>query len=57
MSENNKSKIVRVSENFVKVLERQREIIKKATWNSIEPSDCEVSDILAKKLIEKGLVS
>ena len=57
MSENNKkSKTIRVSINFYKLIEKQREIIKKATWNKIEASDTEVTDILAEKIMSKGLV-
>ncbi len=52
-----KSKTIRVSIEFYKLIERQRQIIKEATYNKIDASDCEVTDILAQKFGKKLYVT
>ena len=50
-------KTIRVGEKFLKVIEIQRTKIKNATWGRVEKaSDKEICDMLAEKLIQKGLI-
>ena len=46
----------RIGPLLKKVFERQKEIIKEATWECMNPSDYEVGEIIAKKITEKNLI-
>ncbi len=58
--ENNKTKreefVIKVGPLLKKVLDTQKEIIKKTTWNCVSASDYESGEIIAKKVTEGKLV-
>jgi len=58
--ENNKIKreefVTRIGPLLKKVFKTQKEIIEKTTWDCVNPSDYEVGEIIAKKVIECNLM-
>jgi len=46
----------RIGPLLKKVFNEQKEIIKKATWECMNPSDYEVGEVIAKKIIEKNIL-
>jgi len=57
--ENNKKKEghhTRIGPLLTKVFEKQKEIVNETTWDCMKPSDYEVGEILAKKIIEAKLI-
>ncbi len=47
---------VRIGKKLKEVLEKQKEAIKKVTWECVQASDYEAGEIIAKKIIEKKLI-
>ena len=45
-----------LGELMKEVIEKQKQIIRETCYNCVEPSDKEVGEILAKKLIENKLI-
>ena len=46
----------RIGPLLKKLFEKQKQIIKKTTWECINPSDYEVGEIIAKKMIERNIL-
>jgi len=46
----------RIGPLLKRLFEKQKQIIKKTTWNCTNPSDYEVGEIIAKKMIGKGIL-
>ena len=46
----------RIGPLLKKLFEKQKQIIKKTTWECINPSDYEVGEIIAKKMIEGNVL-
>ena len=46
----------RIGPLLKKILEKQKQIVKKATWECLNPSDYEVGEILAKKILEANIL-
>ena len=47
---------VRIGPLLKKALDKQKENIKKVTYDCVESSDYDAGEIIAKKIIQKGLV-
>lgn len=56
--ENNKREgfATRIGPLLKEIFEKQKDIIKKTTWECITASDYEVGEIIAKKIIESKLL-
>jgi len=46
----------RIGPLLKKLFEKQKKIVKETTWGCMNPSDYEVGEIIAKKIIEKKLI-
>jgi len=46
----------RIGPLLKKILEKQKQIVKDATWECINPSDYEVGEILAKKILKGNIL-
>ena len=60
MVENNKTKKegfhTRIGPLLKEVFEKQKKVVKKTTWGCMNPSDYEVGEIIAKKILESNLL-
>jgi len=56
--ENNKREDfqMRIGPLLKDIFEKQKEIIKETTWDCVNPSDYEVGEIIAKKIMDKGII-
>ncbi len=54
--EKNEEYTIRIGPLLKKVLEKQKVIIKEATWDCVKASDYEAGEIIAKKMVENKLV-
>ena len=48
--------IMRIGPLLKKILEKQKENVNRATYECVNPSNYDAGEILAKKVIQKGLV-
>jgi len=60
MEEENKDKreefVTKIGPLLKQAFERQKKIVKDTTWDCVKPSDYEVGEIIAKKVIESKLL-
>lgn len=54
--EDNKSVKMRVSKNFADLVQKVRKKVLGLTYDSVKGTDSEITEIIAKKYISKGLV-
>ena len=48
--------IIKIGPLLKKILEKQKENVNRATYECVNPSNYDAGEILAKKVIQKGLV-
>lgn len=56
MDEVKETSVIRIGKVLREVLDKQKQRIKEVTMNSINASDLEAGEIIAKKVIENNLV-
>jgi len=48
--------VTKIGPLLKEILEKQKDIVKEATWACVNPSDYEVGEIIAKKITESKLL-